>query len=363
MDNPKVSVIVPVYNTGLWLPRCLDSLLLQTLRQIEIICIDDASTDASRDILRAASQRDRRIRLLRNTVNQGVGAARNRALREARGEYVGFIDSDDFVLLDFYEHLYAAASSTGSDIAKGEILEWNNVNEKAGPHAFYAINDLIAINKAWFCYGFTSALFKRSLLEQHHIDFPEKLVTMEDPCFTIEAALKANRVALAPDAVYLYARNMESAAKKNGIRALTWATCAACSHIADMVRSEKLDERQALPVLAFVGHQLQGMAMHPDAGDAEVMDLMTCLTTIYENAPFRENFFYGLMRYTHEKNLAISTQRNGINRYLTEVEKKLKDQHILTQRDLYRKALIRQLRKNICTDTKVKFEKHHEKNS
>ena len=101
-NSPTVSVIVPVYNAADYLAECLDSLLEQTLKEIEIICIDDGSTDSSLEILRSYEQRDSRVAVLKQN-NAGPGAARNNGIEAARGEYLYFLDADDFCHAEFLE--------------------------------------------------------------------------------------------------------------------------------------------------------------------------------------------------------------------------------------------------------------------
>ena len=93
---PKVSVIIPVYNTEKYLKKCLDSVCNQTLSDIEIICIDDCSTDNSLNILKEYTLKDNRIKLIEFKENKGAAVARNTGIDEAKGEYIGFIDSDDY---------------------------------------------------------------------------------------------------------------------------------------------------------------------------------------------------------------------------------------------------------------------------
>ena len=92
--EPKVSVIIPVYNVEKYLGPCLDSILGQTLNNIEVICVDDGSTDRSLDILREYEKRDARVKVLTQP-NTNAGAARNKGIQQARGEYLSFLDSDD----------------------------------------------------------------------------------------------------------------------------------------------------------------------------------------------------------------------------------------------------------------------------
>ena len=101
----KISIIIPVYNTEKYLRRCIESAINQTLKDIEIICIDDASTDNSLNILNEYATKDKRIKVIVFKKNNGVGRARNEALRIASGEFIGFIDSDDFVDEKYFEEL------------------------------------------------------------------------------------------------------------------------------------------------------------------------------------------------------------------------------------------------------------------
>lgn len=119
---PKVSVIIPVYNTEKFLRKCLDSVCNQTLQDIEIICINDCSTDGSLEILREYARKDNRIKLIELLENCGAAKARNIGIDIAEGEYLGFIDSDDYIDLDFYENLYAKAIETSADVVKGSDM-------------------------------------------------------------------------------------------------------------------------------------------------------------------------------------------------------------------------------------------------
>ena len=94
---PKISILVAVYNTAAYLPQCLDSLLSQTLKDIEVLCVDDASTDKSLEILHQYAEKDKRVKVFALKENHGIGYARNMALSNASGDYICFVDSDDVV--------------------------------------------------------------------------------------------------------------------------------------------------------------------------------------------------------------------------------------------------------------------------
>ena len=117
----KLSVIVPCYNVAPYLERGLRSLSNQTLRDFEIICIDDASKDETLEILRVWEKRDLRIRVLTNKKNMGVAASRNRGIANANGEYIGFMDPDDYVDNDFFERLVNTADSHKTQAACGQL--------------------------------------------------------------------------------------------------------------------------------------------------------------------------------------------------------------------------------------------------
>ena len=105
-ENPKVSIIVPVWNPGPGISRCVESLRGQTLEDIEMIFVDDCGTDSAMDVVHAAAKEDSRIRILENPENLGPGISRNKGIEVARGEYLSFVDADDYVDLDFLEILY-----------------------------------------------------------------------------------------------------------------------------------------------------------------------------------------------------------------------------------------------------------------
>lgn len=118
---PAVSVIVPAYNAEKFLRQCLDSLIYQTLRNIEIIVVNDGSTDLTKFIANEYARKDTRIRII-NQENKGLGAARNAGLKAAKGIYVSFIDSDDWVAKDFLSKLYQCAKYYNADITMSNLV-------------------------------------------------------------------------------------------------------------------------------------------------------------------------------------------------------------------------------------------------
>lgn len=286
VESPRVSVIIPVYNTVEWLPRCLHSLVYQTLPGIEIICVDDGSTDTSWEILQDYAQRHDNIRLLRNATNLGMGAARNIGIREARGEFLGFIDSDDFVHWSYYAELYGASEGGSADIVKGEIWGFNNDTNTVEPRESYAINSRIARHNAWFCFGFTSAIFKRDLITSHGITFPEGLLTLEDPCFTIMAALKAGKIRLVNTATYFYAFNPHSTTHVGALPAKAASTRKACELMVDFLEREHIEAFSCHVVAEFLKEMVSAFLRRPELSD----DDKRAITQLVENIDSKPHF-------------------------------------------------------------------------
>ncbi|WP_157837153.1 glycosyltransferase [Geminisphaera colitermitum] len=202
-DSILCSVIVPVYNVAGEIKRCLDSLLGQTLREIEILCIDDKSTDNSLEILRDYEKKDSRIKIIALEKNCGVSVARNQGLAIASGEYIGFVDPDDFVDPDFYEKLYSCAAETKSDIVKGEAV----VEDYDGrTRAFGPKHNEIAKNKLIFHSAFWSAIYRWEFLKKNKIDFPIGIIVNQDIVFLVKCSALANRIDLVSETKYHYIR-------------------------------------------------------------------------------------------------------------------------------------------------------------
>ena len=117
---PKISILVPVYNVEQYLEKCLDSVIRQTFADIEIICMDDGSSDASGDILDQYADKDERIRVVHKK-NSGYGNTMNQAIALAKGEYIGIVESDDYIADNMYEQLYQLAECYKVDFVKSDF--------------------------------------------------------------------------------------------------------------------------------------------------------------------------------------------------------------------------------------------------
>lgn len=215
--NTKVSIIIPVYNTEEYIEKNLNSLVNQTLREIEIIVVNDGSTDNSMTIVEEFAARDSRIKII-NQRNLKQGAARNNGIKIAGGEYIGFVDSDDWVDLDYYERLYNTAKKYNSDLALATNVRIGNGQTKKRIHITKEdfITDLqkkMDICHQWKDGCPTNKLYRRSFLETNNIVFPEG-VSCEDKIFTTKSVYYANGIATVPNLYYYYFRNPNSTVKE-----------------------------------------------------------------------------------------------------------------------------------------------------
>ena len=206
---PKVSIIVPVYNTARYLARCLDSIAAQTFTDWECICVDDGSTDESGAMLDAYARRDARFRVIHQE-NGGVSRARNAGLDAARGEYVGFVDSDDWVEPETYELAYEAAAAHNADLVQWDYVFEDNgkrivgLSLAEGPFS-------VSKNATYFCPSMWHKLVFLKLIYANHLLFPENIRLSEDRLFSFQCSLLARRAFHLNRALYHYTANASSA--------------------------------------------------------------------------------------------------------------------------------------------------------
>ncbi|MBV9292895.1 MAG: glycosyltransferase family 2 protein [Frankiales bacterium] len=205
---PLVSVVVPVYNVAPYVERCLDSILAQTWHELDIVIVDDGSTDGSGEIAASYADRDRRVRVVR-TDNHGLGHARNVGLTHTRGEFLCFADSDDVVPFRAYELLHSALDKSGSDFATGNFRRLTPRGTRAAKYVGTTYStqrlgthitrhrDLIVDRTAW------NKMFRREFWEQHRFAFAEG-VQYEDQYATLPAHFLAASVDVVSSPIYFW---------------------------------------------------------------------------------------------------------------------------------------------------------------
>lgn len=207
--KPKVSVIVPVYNAEEYLEDCISSIVHQTLQDIEIICVNDGSTDNSINILNRFSQYDKRIKII-NQENAGAGAARNNGVKIAQGEYIGFIDSDDYIELDMYDTMYRRAISDDSDL----VIDGSVFIPKDTIHFFTDASTMYLMENKPFsaskypvilnsCFVW-NRIYKTGFYNKYHFTIPENRKFAEDLLFCTQTSVLASKISLISKPLYHY---------------------------------------------------------------------------------------------------------------------------------------------------------------
>lgn len=218
MSRPKVSIILPVYNVAPYLRQSLDSIIAQTLKEIEIICVDDGSTDDSGKILDEYQAKDRRIKVLHKK-NAGTGAARNDGLRMATGECIGFVDPDDWILPNMYERLYGILQEKKLDIVMFTPDVYNDKTKKHEGFLYFQDSNFPSFldNKIFnkddispFSYPMCvwNKLYTKKLFDDNNIDFAEGLDFEDHKCI-FKTLFTAKRIYFIREKLYVYRHSRE----------------------------------------------------------------------------------------------------------------------------------------------------------
>ena len=212
---PCVSVIIPVYNTAPYLQRCLESVCNQTLKNIEIICVNDGSTDNSKEILQQYKDKDNRICVITQE-HKGIAAARNVGLQCVTGQYIGFVDSDDWIEPDMFELAYTTAQREHVDIvAWGYSLDLVTGQKAIKNEKQKGLNDIevflcTILSEGAYRDFLWNKLFSKQFILEKKLRFDETLAVMEDRYFVFEAALAGGKLFYIPEIKYHYRRDMGS---------------------------------------------------------------------------------------------------------------------------------------------------------
>ena len=222
----KVSIIIPTYNVEMYLVECMESVIHQTLKDIEIICINDGSTDGSLEILKSYAQKDDRIVLV-DKENGGYGIAMNIGLEKATGEYIGIVEPDDFVKLDMYESLYQIAKDNDLDFVKADFYRFKRTDEddlnmvqnhlstnpEEDNQVFNPSEDTEAIR---YIMNTWSGIYKKEFIEKHHIRHNETPgASFQDNGFWFQTFIFATRAMIADKPYYMNRRDNPNSSVHN----------------------------------------------------------------------------------------------------------------------------------------------------
>lgn len=210
--NVKVSIVVPVYNVAEYLPRCLESCIQQTLYDIEIICVNDGSTDNSLEILRAFEKKDSRV-LVIDQENKGLSAARNAGLRVASGQWIMFLDSDDFYTLNACERVWLESLEAPTEIltfgtnifpSYPAVDPWYTWTLHTHTKRYWSFQPSILFDNPNAKPFVWRQAFASSFLKQYNLEFAENVRYGEDIIFQMEAFPQADKIAFIEDRLYNY---------------------------------------------------------------------------------------------------------------------------------------------------------------
>ena len=215
-----ISVILPVYNVERWIGACIESLKKQKLEGLEFIFVDDCGDDDSMKAVRTWAAEDSRVHIIKNEKNIGSGPSRNRGIEAARGEYLSFIDPDDWVSDDFYELLYDKAGKTGCDIVKGSRIMTGDAGSQSSTIKRGAVNrfnnEIRNRNRPLYCIfrgEHHTAIYKRDLFQDDLIRYGDSRVS-EDTSYLLKVCLSTEDIVTEDEAVYYY-RQRDGAATES----------------------------------------------------------------------------------------------------------------------------------------------------
>lgn len=244
----KISIVVPVYNTEKYLKRCIDSILGQSHSNIEVILVDDGSTDESGRICDEYAQKDIRVQVIHQK-NGGQSVARNVGLKYISGDYIGFVDSDDWIHKNMYSYLLTILKNTNSDVADIEHISCRNERIKLRPvkekvkvfHGKNILKEYLRKNE----YAVWRKLYKRRLWD--HVEFDEGKIN-EDVVSNFQALMEAD-VMVASNQIFYYYYNNSGSITNNGIRMADFDLIYAGNRLIELSASE---EDRTLKRQAFV---------------------------------------------------------------------------------------------------------------
>jgi glycosyltransferase EpsH len=256
--KPKISVIVPVFNVDINIRQCLDSIRAQTLEEIEVILVNDCSTDTSGKICKEYALKDTRFIVINNEINIRQGLSRNKGIDQAKGEYIGFIDPDDWIDNDYYEKLYKAAKANHSDITKTEQILINSEGLKERQSKQNRnIQNGIKYNIPLFllfCYEHCTAIYKRELLINNNVRYPD-IRNAEDDIFLLQLTYFANSISIISDTYYYYRQHSSSTVSIRGIP--YYKSILSCFDLKlDFLNSHEMEKKNYESAFQYVYHSV-----------------------------------------------------------------------------------------------------------
>lgn len=305
----KISIIVPVYNKELYLAECLNSLLQQSIKDFEIICINDGSTDNSGKILDEYALKDNRIKVFHRK-NKGVGKTRNEGILLAKGEFIAFMDADDFYpKKETLENIYNSANENNALICGGSIAYCEENEIKVFNTNFYdkknyfAKNGFIDYQDYQFDYAFYRFIYNREFLVKNKIFFPS-YIRFEDPVFFVKAMYLAKKFYALEETTYIYRINCHkfSCSKQVQIDTLRGI----CDNL-DFAKKHKLNKLYKITLYHLYAHRIFFRS--------EETYLSVCIYLLIL-AYFKNKYFMSILRRIVSRYVFSEKSKKNLKKYL-----------------------------------------------
>ncbi len=352
----KVSVLVPIYNVEKFLKKCLQSLHVQSFSDIEILCINDGSTDSSKAIIESFCQRDSRFKII-DKMNTGYGNSMNMGIDQARGEYIAIVESDDFVEPDMVERLYEIAKVHELDIVKSCCYFYTD-EEGIEKDQYENLFDALPLNDA-FCpldrselflkaQSIWSALYNRDFLIKNHIRFNETPgASYQDVSFAFQVYACTKKMTLIPEAFYHYRINNINSSVKAPDK--VFCICDELDKIETFIEKWGSNKKQLRTIASRLGYRV---LMEQYNHLAEVFQYALFLKIIEYFKEYKDsNYIYGPM---WEKEAAETVEKilKEPKKYFMETAKSFKDDRLMTEvclnRKVYAEAIMREVLESSC---------------
>lgn len=254
--NPLISIIVPTYNVEKYIRTCIESILAQTYRNVEIIIVNDGSTDQSLAVISDLICSHHNVKVI-NQKNQGLSVARNTGIDVATGKYITFVDADDKIMPDFVSSLYQIAEKTGADIVRGSFRDFNgnipknwvpdfNVPTNCGT---IVLDQFLSSNISFVVW---SSIYRLDFINNNHIRFTPGIL-LEDGDFTTRAYMLAKLVATSSESNYAYRIRQGSILTTNNAKKMSLSEEKVISKFISMLRHEESDVLSSLILKSIYG--------------------------------------------------------------------------------------------------------------
>ena len=347
---PKVSILIPIFNVEKYLRQCLESVVAQTLKDIEIICLNDGSTDSSLEIIEEFAKKDKRIVVVTKD-NSGYGDSMNIGLSKATGKYIGIVESDDFIEMDAFEKLYALAEKFDADVARSNYYHF--LGGKNTKYSYVEDADCLVdpAEKKWIFYqapAIWSAIYKREFLKENDIKFlPTPGASYQDTGFNFKVWATTHKAVFTDEAFLHYRLDNEASSVNNPGKVFN--ICKEYAEIEKYLRANKLYAKygKIMQTAKFGAYYWNIYRLKPELRDEFVEKAKEEFTKadqegMIDKSLFLDNNQWNLLRYMIEHDMPatmkyINTTKNKVS-FMSRVKGKIY-RETLRFRPTYRKQL------------------------